>query len=69
MKPGDVIRYTRCGDCRIESIFEKKNPVVIYTHGDWDRARNKAQARIQNNIVGYIKARRLAGDKPIPWGQ
>jgi len=69
MKPGDVIQYTRCGECRVESIFEKKNPALVYTHGDWDRARNIAQVRIQNNVLGWIKARRMAGDNPIPWGK
>ncbi|HEY9684702.1 MAG TPA: hypothetical protein V6C86_24185 [Oculatellaceae cyanobacterium] len=67
MRKGDCIHYRRCSDCTKFSVFERENGtnVVIFSDGDWKRARARAQTRIQENLETYIKSRILAGENPM----
>lgn len=64
VRPGHVIKYNTCGECRQHNIWGGK-PKLIYPTGGFDRFQRTVQQRVQDGIVSWIKNAQLRGIKPL----
>lgn len=65
MKPGDVIRYSRCAKCNHDNIFGKNEASFICTEDAWEEAAAREQERFQLAIEGKVKAFISSGERPL----
>lgn len=65
MRPGDVLLYNVCGDCREAAIWDDSSKLQLPPSY---RAKFRRAQRIAQNCVLWIKARIISGEEPVNEG-